>query len=379
MLIAHLLASPFYGGPERQVLSLAREMRENHDSLFLSFAENGLARPFLNEASAAGFQTIELKENWPNVLGSVREIAARLSENKASLLCTSGYKPDILGLWAARRTNIPALAIAHGWTGATRKVRVNEMLDRWILKKYDAVVSVSQSQAEKVRRAGVSPDRMVTISNAVNLKQAKQSSVAQRQLLESYFPRPPRLIVAAAGRLSPEKGFDVFLEAASRLVSQFDEVGFILFGEGPQRPILENAIKVKNLENQFVLAGFHSDLDQFLPNFDVLVLSSFTEGLPVILLEALAAGVPVVATKVGGIPEVIVEGVYGLLVPAGDADALAAGIANLLKDSDLRESMKIAGPARIASKYSTAIQAEQYQAIFARLLIPLDESDKSAR
>ncbi len=379
MLIAHLLASPFYGGPERQVLSLARELREHHDSLFLSFSENGRARPFLDEASAAGFQAIELKENWPNVLGSVREIAACLSENKASLLCTSGYKPDILGLWAARRAKIPALAIAHGWTGATWKVRLNEILDRWMMKKYDAVVCVSQSQADKVRRAGVSPDRMVTISNAVNFKQAKQPSAAQRQLLESYFPRPPRLIVAAAGRLSPEKGFHLFIEAASSLVTQFDEVGFILFGEGPQRPILENAIKGKNLEVQFVLAGFHPDLEQHLPNFEVLVLSSFTEGLPVILLEALAAGVPVVATKVGGIPEVIVEGVHGLLVPAGDANALAAGIAKLLNDSALRESMKIAGPARIASKYSTAIQAEQYQAIFARLLARSEGHDEIFR
>jgi len=105
-----------------------------------------------------------------------------------------------------------------------------------------------------------------------------------------------------------------------------------------------------------------------LPDVDLLVMSSHTEGLPVILLEALAAGLPVVATAVGGIPEVIQHGVQGLLVPPNDADALAARIGGLLQDTASRVQMRAAGPQRIATEYNTVLQAQRYQALFNRLL-----------
>ncbi|MCE9532830.1 MAG: glycosyltransferase, partial [Planctomycetes bacterium] len=146
-------------------------------------------------------------------------------------------------------------------------------------------------------------------------------------------------IVVAAGRLSPEKGFDVLVEAAGLLRQQHSDLRFVLFGEGAERPLLERRIQELNLQGSFILAGFRDDLDRWLPWADVVVLPSFTEGLPNVALEASAAGVPVVATAVGGTPEVLRHGETGFLVPSGNPAELAKRIAELGGDADLRQSM----------------------------------------
>src|SRR5207302_6843198 len=122
------------------------------------------------------------------------------------------------------------------------------------------------------------------------------------------------------------------------------------------------------LTRRFVLAGFRDDLDGYLPFLDLLVLPSFTEGLPNVVLEASAAGVPVVATAVGGTPEVIEDGVSGHLVPAGDPAALARRILDCIADEKERRRMGQLGRQRIEEHFTFAAQARQYQTLFERLI-----------
>ncbi|MGL4551224.1 MAG: glycosyltransferase family 4 protein, partial [Gemmataceae bacterium] len=168
MNIVHLLASPFVGGPERQVLGLAHAQADTHRSAFLSFAERGLARPFLDRARAEGFEAVELKTNFPWVAPAVREVADQLRRLRADVVVTSGYKPDLIGWRAARAARVPVVGIAHGWTGATVKVRLYEMVDAWAMSWLDAVVCVSQATAERVRRAGVPAAKVAVIRNALD-------------------------------------------------------------------------------------------------------------------------------------------------------------------------------------------------------------------
>jgi glycosyltransferase involved in cell wall biosynthesis len=367
MRIAHLLASPFVGGPEHQVLGLASALRETHESIFLTFAEGGRAQPFLDRVRVAGFTGVELRENWPHYFRATKEVANELIRAQATILCTSGYKPDIIGLRAARLAGIPAVAIAHGWTGATWKVRLNESLNRWIMRWFDAVVGVSHAQSKKLTQAGIAPGKIHTISNAIALDRFSSPIADGRGLLEGLFTTSPQLIVVAAGRLSPEKGFDVFIATAARIAKERQDIGFVIFGEGPLQGELASLISQYSLQDRFVLAGFHANLELILPVADVFVISSFTEGLPVVLLEALLAGVPVVATAVGGIPEVIEDGTDGFLVPPGNIEQLTMRIMEFLNNQSLREQMKIAGPRKIRAEYNTRLQADRYSTLFAQL------------
>src|SRR5207244_3581755 len=121
------------------------------------------------------------------------------------------------------------------------------------------------------------------------------------------------------------------------------------------------------LGDRVILAGFRGDLDQLLPALDLLVLPSFTEGLPNVVLEAFAARVPVVATAVGGTPEVITDGVSGYLVPAGDPAALARRILDVVRDDQGRRAMGRHGYERVQAEFTFEAQAQQYQKLFASL------------
>jgi glycosyltransferase involved in cell wall biosynthesis len=367
MNIVHLMASPFVGGPERQALGLAGALPPWRRTAFLSFAERGPAQPFLDRARAEGHEAVRLGRNAPRLWAVAREVAGWLRRLRADVLCCSGYKPDVVGWMAARRAGVPAVAVAHGWTGATWKVRLNEALDRLVMRRMDAVVCVSEAQAEKVRRAGVPAGRVAVIRNAVHAGSFDNPDPSYRKKLLGPFPAGTACVVAAVGRLSPEKGFEHFIDAAKILAPALPGVGFVVFGDGPLREKLARQAADRGLGGRFVLAGFRPDVEKYLPWCDAAVSSSLTEGLPVAVLEYMAAGLPVVATAVGGTPEVVEDGVTGRLVTPGSASALAGPLTVLLASADLRRAVGAAGRRRVRERFTFAAQAAQYLPLFERL------------
>ena len=243
-------------------------------------------------------------------------------------------------------------------------MRVSETLDRWVMRRMDAVACVSEAQAVKVRRAGVSAERSPVIRNAIRAEGFGPGDRACREELQRLFAERRDCIIAAAGRLSPEKGFDQLIEAAALVVARHPGTGFVLFGDGPLRENLTKQIAERGLQGGFVLAGFRSDLARVLPACDLAVSSSHTEGLPVVVLEEMAAGLPVVATAVGGTPEVVEDGVTGWLVPPGDAAALARRITDLLASPESARAMGLAGRRRVATHFTFAAMAEGYLGLF---------------
>jgi glycosyltransferase involved in cell wall biosynthesis len=367
MVVVHLTASQFYGGPERQILGLARALPPECRTVIASFAEGGRCRAFLDEVQRHGIEAVTIEHDTPRLLAAVNELAALLRRTEARLLLCHGYKANLLGRWAGRRVGIPVVAVARGWTGESLRVRLYEALDRMGLRWMDRVVCVSHAQALKVRRAGTPAERTCVIHNSVRLDRFAQPDPAGRALLHGYFRKVPRLIVGAAGRLSPEKGFQVLLPAAARIVGNDPSVGFVIFGEGALRARLASWIGEHGLHDRIVLAGFRDDLDRLLPWFDLLVLPSFTEGLPNVVLEAMAARVPVVATAAGGTPELVEDGVTGCVTPVGDSESLAAAIAAVLATEGRRRQMGSRGRERVEALFSFASQCRQYRALFEQL------------
>jgi glycosyltransferase involved in cell wall biosynthesis len=367
MNIVHLTASTFHGGPERQMLGLAHHLPETYQTVFLSFAEGGRCRQFLSTARHHGFEAVGLTYDTPRLWSAVREITEHLERVEADVLCCHGYKASLLGRMAARKQKIPVIAVARGWTAENFKVRLYERIDRFHLSWMDQVVCVSEAQAQRVRRAGVRPDRIQVIYNAIDPGRFHEPDARYRAKLLRYFRQPRTHIIGAAGRLSPEKGFEVLVKAAEIVLRDQPSVGFVLFGEGPERANLQKQINAAGLGQSFILAGFRADLDRFLSHFDLLALPSYTEGMPNVVLEAFAAGVPVAATAVGGTPEVVEDGVSGYLVPPGDAETLAECISAALDNADELPDMGRRGRLRVQEKFGFATQAELYRELFERL------------
>jgi len=363
MLIMHLTGSPFFGGPERLMLGLAQSLPAPCRSAFALFADHGSSQAFRRQLVDQGLEVITLAHDTPHLVAMVRELKGRLREWDVDVLCCHGYKADVVGLLAARCAGVPVIAMSHGWTAETWKVRLYEALDRACLRRMDRVVCVSAGQAAKVRRAGVRPDRVTVIRNAVRAERFDRVDPADRRVLEAMFPQAPVRIVGSAGRLSPEKGFGVLVEAAAIVARSDPGAGFIHFGDGPLRETIRRRIEELGLEQRFILAGLRQDLDRFLPHWDLSVLPSFTEGLPTVVLESYAAGVPVVATAVGGTPEAVIDGVDGYLVPPGEPTTLARRILDVLGADDRRREMGRLGRRRIREEFAFAAQAGRFQGV----------------
>lgn len=177
-----------------------------------------------------------------------------------------------------------------------------------------------------------------------------------------------RLRIVCVGRLVPEKGQPLLVDAVAGLRAQSVDASLVLVGEGPTRPVLEAAVARLGLEDAVELTGAlgHPEALARMRDADVLCLASFAEGIPVTLMEAMAQGMPVVSTRIMGIPELIEDGVSGLLVPPGDGEALQAALMRLAVEPDLRGRLGERAREHVVETFDIAREAERLHALFDR-------------
>jgi glycosyltransferase involved in cell wall biosynthesis len=167
--------------------------------------------------------------------------------------------------------------------------------------------------------------------------------------------------------LVPHKGQRYLVDAAHLVVQEMPDGRFIILGEGELREHLEKQVHEYHLEKHVLLPGFRTDVLGCIKGFDLFAMSSVTEGLGTSLLDAMACGRPIVATEAGGIPEIVEDGVNGLLVPPRDARALARAIVDALKDEPLRRRMGAAGLARVHEHFTVERMVDETVSVYARV------------
>lgn len=235
------------------------------------------------------------------------------------------------------------------------------------VRRADAFVGTNERIRGGLLRDGVPPGRIRAIPNFIDEELFHPPAPGEKDSLKSSLGYEGKTLVLYTGRLAPVKGLDGLLEAWSRISPGFPDARLLLLGEGPLRASLEKAAARLGIGGTVHLGGRVDDVQEFLRASDLFVLSSLVEGLPNSLLEAMATGVPVVATRVGGVPDVVEDGNNGILVGAGDPAGLGDGIARLLADRPLRERMGDAGLRRIRERYGLDAVAAEYVRLYAEL------------
>jgi glycosyltransferase involved in cell wall biosynthesis len=276
------------------------------------------------------------------------------------MICAHGYVPDFIGYAVARLLGLPLIAVARGYTARDRKVRFYERVDRRILRKFDHVVAVSDALRGELESWGVRPERLSTIHNAIPPIELAARSEARARL---GLPADA-LLIGCVGRLSPEKGHALLLQAMAELAQAGLNATVVICGDGPERGNLEARRRALGIADRVVLTGYVAGIESLLSAFDIFALPSYSEGLPRALLEASAAGIPAVASAVGGIPELIRSEETGLLVPAGDAEALAQALSRLIENPSIAARIGRRAQHRVMAAFSVAAQLEQYQTLF---------------
>ena len=244
-----------------------------------------------------------------------------------------------------------------------------QLIDRWTARWARAMTCCSEAVRRSViPRIGGDNGKYVTIHNGVDLERFTGSAPLTRAELGLREGIP---VIGTVCRLDePVKGLAVLLEATARLTRQADGPGcqLLIVGEGPADHLLHELVGKLEMAERVVFAGMRRDIERLLPVLDVFVLPSLSEGFGIAIVEAMAAGRPVVATQVGGIPEVVVHLDTGLLVPPGDADALAAAIEAILRDPNRARALGARGQRRAREKFSIELTVKRHEELYETLV-----------
>ncbi len=234
----------------------------------------------------------------------------------------------------------------------------------------DAVTTCSEAvRRHAIETLGIRPGLVHTLPNAIEIPEAEGDPRARERVRRELGAGPEDLLVGTLGRLmEPKKGLVVFLAAARSLLRHVPRARFVVVGDGPQRAALEERATREGVSHCTVFAGMRRDVAEVMRALDLFVQPSLWEGFGLTALEAMAVGTPVVATRVGGVPEAVVDGETGLLVPPGDAEALAAACARLLADRDLAARLGRSGMERVRAQFDIERLVGQIEALYRELL-----------
>ncbi|MBT8398450.1 MAG: glycosyltransferase [Gemmatimonadetes bacterium] len=282
--------------------------------------------------------------------------------------------PDVVHLHSRRGADTLG-AMGARWTGVPLVLtrRVDNPEPSWAVRAkynlFDRVITISEAISRVLVNQGVDRSKLRCVRSA--LDPAPLENPCQKDtFLAEFGIEPGTPVVGMGAQFIPRKGHGVLLEAIPAVLEKHPGTRFLLFGKGPLLKQISVQIDEGTLTETVGLPGFRGDLATHLPCLDLLVHPATMEGLGVILLQAGAAGVPVVASDVGGIPEVVVHGESGLLVPPGDPEALASAVSALLDDPERAKTMGEAGRRRVRQEFSVQRMVEGnldvYQELVAR-------------
>jgi glycosyltransferase involved in cell wall biosynthesis len=366
MKVLQIISSGGMYGAEAVILNLSHMLNEGpHRSVLGVFLNSSNPNLQLHEnAIKEGIESylIPCKGQIDRkAITSIRELVKRAA---VDVVHAHGYKADLYAYFALRASGVPLVSTCHTWYDNDRKTFFYGVLDRLILRAYARVVAVSEDVRQRLLKSGVKAKKISMIRNGIDLRPFdRASAVVKDELAWGAYQ-----VVGLVGRLSVEKGVDIFLHAAARVLAHCPDAKFIVAGDGPDRAELETLIDQLGIRGSVRLLGRRDDMSSLYASLDVMVSASRQEGLPIAILEGMASRLPLVATAVGEVPTVILDGRTGMLVPAEAPDLLAAAIIELLRDPAKRERLGSAARQLIQDEYSAARMTADYLRVYEEAL-----------
>jgi glycosyltransferase involved in cell wall biosynthesis len=348
-----------YGGP-LQVLYLMRGLKARGYHNVLVCAQDAA---IATAARDCADKIVPVRMGGDLDLGFISRLRAVLRESRPHIVHLHSRRgADILGAIAARQERVPVVL--------SRRVDNPEWspIARVKYRLYDHVVTISRGIYNVLLAEGVPAHKMSCVLDAVDAE--RFAGAADRAWFEREFNLPAGVpTIGMVAQFIERKGHRYLLDAAPSILEQFPNARFLLFGKGPLHDDIGARVRQMGLTDRIALPGFRDDLERVLPCLTALAHPAEMEGLGVSLLQASAAGVPIVASAVGGIPEAVVDGVNGCLIPSRDAVALADKLIELLRDPARAKTMGQHGRALVREKFSIDAMTDGNLSVYRDLIV----------
>ncbi|HEX8948309.1 MAG TPA: glycosyltransferase family 4 protein [Dissulfurispiraceae bacterium] len=394
--ILRIIARLNIGGPAIHVILLSSGLaQKGYETLLITGQEGPHEGNMLDLAAAKGVAPVVIPE-MGRELSSGGDLAAFLKifrlvrDARPEIIHTHTAKAGTLGRLAAfsynvlqrlqfKRSRVIILHTFHGhvlkgYFGGL-KTRIFILIEKILACFTDRIITLSEGLKEELAGMGIaSREKIEVVPLGLELERFVKSDTRKGAFKKSLGLPEDCLVVGLVGRLVPIKGHKFFLEAARSVIdarcgrSGAQPVRFVVVGDGELRAELEEYAHKLGISGQVIFTGFRSDLPEIYADTDIVVLSSLNEGTPVSLIEAMASGKPVVATRVGGVPDLVADGTAGILVPAGDSGALADAVAKLIEHPELRVRMGEEGRNAVFPKYDIGNLVSRLDLLYGTLI-----------
>jgi glycosyltransferase involved in cell wall biosynthesis len=351
------------GGGERVASVLAGMLDTDRYVRVLCSTRSTPAQTFEEELTERGVRLLVLERTSRFALWAWWPFLEFLRRERIDVVHAHKFGSNLWGTILGRLSRVPVvIAHEHSWSYSGQPLR--RFLDREVIARgADVIVAVSREDKRRmVEVEGIEPSMIRFIPNGIPTPERKGHDLRAELGLSEATP-----VVATVGQLRPEKALEVLIEAAKRLVAQFAELRVLIVGHGPVEDELQRLVAEAALEETVLFLGRRNDVPDVLDGIDIAVCCSDREGSPLSVMEYMAAGKPVVATSVGGVPDLIDDGVHGLLVPPRRPNELADAIALLLSDRDRRLQMGERARLRQQEEFSLAAFVRRVEDLYDEL------------
>lgn len=357
------------GGPEKTIVRSPRRLAGHgltSAAAYIHPADDTGVDAVGALAQAQDCPLIGIGERGPLDPRTLAALASLCRTRRVRLWHGHDYKSNLIGLMLRRLWPMKLVNTVHLWTEETARLKLYRKVDEWVLPKYDHTIAVSRALRRRCLEVGVPRRRLCHIANAIeaDLFTRKRNPREARQALGLD---PDAVWLGAVGRLSVQKGLDLFLPAMRPLFQARPNLRLLLVGDGPEREPLRAQAASLGLAERVRFAGWQTDLRPWYEALDALVMPSRREGLPNSGLEAMAYGVPLAATAVGGLGDLLDRGAAGVLLD-DEPNAWPAQLRSLIDDPGERQRLGVVGRRRIEARFSFEARMRRVAGVYDRLL-----------
>jgi glycosyltransferase involved in cell wall biosynthesis len=361
--LLHVTSACTVGGAEAHVLALLGRLDPAQDELWLAYFEErpDTARPMVDDFQALGVRTIDLRGRGQLDPAAARRLLRLLRRERFDLVHTHSLRAELVAVAAARllRPRPRVIRTVHNTDDFYLRPPA-AWLARVSGRLLDGVVAISDAVSEHVvKHAGLPASKVRRIYYGLDTRPYETvpplSEVGAREAISKPQSGPsPTPLIGMIARLAPQKGHRILFDALPAVIQRFPELRVVLVGHEhlTTQAELEAYARERGVAERVTFTGFRDDLPALLAEWNLMVLPSHWEGFGLVLLEAMAAGRPVVASRVGPIPEIVLNGETGLLVEPGNAEQLAAALIELLEQPALAARLGAAGRRRVAEQFT---------------------------
>ena len=367
--ILHINTAQTWRGGEQQTFWLCQGLQQRgHEILLACQPDSALHRRALS--AGIGVYPVDMRGEWD--LWAVRDLVGVFRRNGTEIVHFHTAHAHTLGLLAAQVAKVPIRVL-------TRRVNVHihkHLLNRW---KYGpgltAIIAISEGIRSVLIEDGLAPERVTTIRSGIHFQRIENIGDGS-YLRDEFAISEDTLVIGTVGALGPYKDHHNFLEAAVIVKRSVPNTRFLVVGDGELRKELERYSASRGLSEDVLFTGFRKDVLEITKIFDIFVLCSYLEGMGTAILDAMALEKPIVATQVGGIPEIVLQGENGFLVPPRDPNKLAEAILKLANEPSLRYKMGSYSREHVRN-FDVKKTIDQTEAMYSKLVFSLNANNSA--